>query len=112
VKRAARVPSVVRVEVVRVVRAAVGLCVVVAAAVACATPSDYTPQIHVAPGAAARSLWIASKRPAPAADEEDAGEAGEEAEGEVPEDVGPAGGDAGAAVPAADAGHPAGDRDD
>ena len=35
------------------------------------TPSDYTPQIPVVPGAAARSLWIASKRPPV---EEDAGE--------------------------------------
>ena len=32
--------------------------------VACAsTPSDYTPQINVVPGAAARSLWIGSKNP-------------------------------------------------
>jgi hypothetical protein len=31
-------------------------------AVACAsTPSDYTPQINVVPGAASRSLWIGSK---------------------------------------------------
>ena len=35
------------------------------------TPSDYTPQINVVPGAAARSLWIASKRPPV---EDDAGE--------------------------------------
>ena len=31
-------------------------------AAACAsTPSDYTPQINVVPGAASRSLWIGSK---------------------------------------------------
>ncbi len=30
-------------------------------AAACASESDYTPQIHVVPGAAARSLWIGSK---------------------------------------------------
>jgi hypothetical protein len=36
--------------------------VLVPANVGCAGPSeDYTPQIHVVPGAAARSLWIASK---------------------------------------------------
>jgi hypothetical protein len=36
--------------------------VVVPASAGCAGPSeDYTPQIHVVPGAAARSLWIASR---------------------------------------------------
>jgi hypothetical protein len=36
--------------------------VLVPANAGCAGPSeDYTPQIHVVPGAAARSLWIASK---------------------------------------------------
>jgi hypothetical protein len=54
--------------------------------VACAAPStDYTPQIHVAPGAAARSLWILSRNAkktegedaeaaAPSAEEEETGE--------------------------------------
>jgi hypothetical protein len=38
--------------------------------VGCAAPStDYTPQIHVAPGAAARSLWILSKNAKKAAEE-------------------------------------------
>jgi hypothetical protein len=50
--------------------ALVGLSLSLAGACA-STPSDYTAQIRVVPGAAARSLWIASKRP-PA--EEDAGE--------------------------------------
>ena len=38
------------------------LAVIVPASAGCAGPSDdYTPQIHVVPGAAARSLWIASR---------------------------------------------------
>jgi hypothetical protein len=38
--------------------------------VGCAETGDYTPQIHVTPGAAARVLWIESHRPrvAPAAE--------------------------------------------
>jgi hypothetical protein len=87
---------------VRVVGTVVGPCLVISA-VACATPSDYTPQIHVAPGAAARSLWIASKRPAPVADEDDAGEADGEVEGDASEAVGPAGGGAAAPASAGDA---------
>jgi hypothetical protein len=45
------------------VRAIVALlAIVVPASAGCAGPSeDYTPQIHVVPGAAARSLWIESK---------------------------------------------------
>jgi hypothetical protein len=31
----------------------------------CAETGDYTPQIHVTPGAAARVLWIESRRPHP-----------------------------------------------
>jgi hypothetical protein len=41
--------------------ALVGL--VLSGAACASTPSDYTPQIHVVPGAAARSLWIGSKNP-------------------------------------------------
>jgi hypothetical protein len=37
------------------------LCI--ASVIACAATSDYTPQIHVTPGAAARVLWIESHRP-------------------------------------------------
>jgi hypothetical protein len=47
-----------------------GMAIVWVAAGACAPQaSDYTPQIHVAPGAAARMLWIQSKN-APKGDEE------------------------------------------
>jgi hypothetical protein len=41
--------------------ALVGL--VLSGAACASTPSDYTPQINVVPGAAARSLWIGSKNP-------------------------------------------------
>jgi hypothetical protein len=61
-------------------RAAVAMRVLVlggAACVGCAgTAEDYTPQIRVVPGAAARSLWIQSKNVGPDADpgaEEDDG---------------------------------------
>jgi len=64
---------------------AVVLGLVVSAASCASAPSDYTPQIPVVPGAAARSLWIASKRPpveddagqpvAPDSEDDDAGEA-------------------------------------
>jgi hypothetical protein len=45
-----------------VIRGALALLVFSCAACA-STPSDYTPQINVVPGAAARSLWIGSKNP-------------------------------------------------
>jgi hypothetical protein len=43
----------------------------------CATSTDYTPQIHVTPGAAARVFLIASHRPRPDPPQA-AGDAGEE----------------------------------
>jgi hypothetical protein len=48
-----------------------GALAIALACAACAAQSDYTPQIAVVPGAAARSLWIASKRPPPAEPEEE-----------------------------------------
>jgi len=47
-------------------------------------PEDYTPQIHVAPGAAVRSRWIQSKNVAgePDAEADGEGEEGEASKGE------------------------------
>jgi hypothetical protein len=42
------------------------LAVGIAVLAGCATSTDYTPQIHVTPGAAARVFLIASHRPRPA----------------------------------------------
>jgi hypothetical protein len=58
--------------VLRFVRGFLGVVLMVGW-VGCASPStDYTPQIHVAPGAAARSLWILSKNAKKPAEDADA----------------------------------------
>jgi hypothetical protein len=68
-------------------RATLGIAMLGAGAVACAGPSlDYTPQIAVVPGAAARSLWILSKSAEAGEDAEDGDDAG--APVELPKEAG------------------------